>query len=72
MFVYQAMKVLQKKAAMILNVYVLHSYILIYIMSVNVKVYFYIMIDYIVLALPEAIFPEVKSIARVNGCLSIL
>lgn len=42
-------------------------YILINIMSINVKVHLYIIIHYIVPALTEAIFPEVKSIVRVDG-----
>lgn len=55
------------------NSYLLYMfYILINIMSINVKVHLYIMINYIVPALTEAIFPEVKSFVRVDGSLSIL
>lgn len=35
-------------------------------MSVNVPVHLYVMINYIVESLTEAIFPEVKSILRDN------
>ena len=36
-------------------------------MSLNVKVHLHVMINYIVQALTEAIFPKVKSFVRDNG-----